>query len=118
MDTTQPLTRPATCRRCAGTGTFQTARGIGPCFRCFGAGQVETDKAALRATQERIDRQRAVAAAARAWVLTLPRRSDAACGLELLQANEPERYLRACESIAAGHPAVEGALAAYWIANR
>jgi len=108
--TTQEHTysKPATCPRCSGKGSGTWRREFGICFRCRGAGIIETDRAVLAGETEFIAQALTLANAARAhsW--------EAATGRALLEKNDPARYRRAVESLAAGRADVLDALAAYF----
>lgn len=110
--TTAQLVRPATCRRCSGTGFVDARPNAGLCYACSGAGEVESDRAAIAARKARAELRRQLGHAA------FEHSVHAHYGLNLLEQNEPERLTRAMASFAAGHPGVLAALEAYARAAR
>ena len=124
--------KAVTCRRCSGTG-FVSSRvaywGVpGTCFKCDGRGEHEGDRATIRAAKERSERRVAAAMILHRGDLGHGDLTGAPCaevkaarefraavvwGFDSLEAREPERFVKAVDSVLAGHPTVFEALAAY-----
>lgn len=98
---------PKQCRRCAGTGTTGHHRDQGRCYGCGGAGQIETDGAALAAKAARDAGRKALGLAA------FNHSAAAHVGLSKLEMDEPERLEKAIKSFQNGDPRVLPALEAY-----
>jgi len=118
--TTTALVKPKTCRRCKGEGIGGWRVQFGICFACEGTGKVEGDPATLAAAKAARELAQAVAVSVAAWTDRNRRgglTSPAVQGLYALDALEPERAAKARLSIHAGHPGVDAALEAYWLAQ-
>lgn len=124
--------KAVTCPRCKGTG-FVSSRvaywGVpGTCFGCDGLGEVEGDRATRAAAKAKEEARKAAGLAVYRddlgyGVLTgAPAaeqrqarefRDAVTTGFHLLEANDPDRFAKAVESVNAGHPRVFVALATY-----
>lgn len=104
------LVAPRKCTRCSGTGfvSAYSYREMGRCFSCDGAGEVESDKAAIAARKARGEARKALGQAA------LEAGHEAHSGLSLLQVNDPARMAKAVDSFAAGREDVVPALVSYY----
>lgn len=128
--------KAVTCPRCKGTGYVSSnvsyAGAPGTCFRCGGLGEIEGDRATVRAAKAahearceagrrlyRDDLGHGVLTGAPAAEVRDARifREAVCFGFNTLEANEPERLAKAVESVLAGHPGVYVALAQYAVAN-
>ena len=98
---------PRKCKRCDGTGSVDARPNGGRCYKCGGAGQVETDKAAIEAKAARDAGRKALGLAA------FNRSSAAHLGVCKLEENEPERLEKAIVAFLAGDARVLPALEAY-----
>lgn len=98
---------PRKCVRCAGTGSTPHARDMGRCFKCDGAGMVESDRATIAAKAAAVAGRKALGAAAFAHS------TEAHWGLCQLEIREPARLVKAVASFAAGDARVLSALETY-----
>lgn len=110
--TAPKFVKPITCRRCAGKG-YVSARVVyagapGGCYSCAGWGEVEGDKATLKAAREAREAQAAFRGAVMNYSI------EALYGLNMLENNEPERAAKALASWQAGHPGLMPALLAHY----
>lgn len=121
---TQPrFVNPVTCPRCKGKGlvditTRRVHAGVPQgCFKCLAMGVIEGDRKTIIAAKHAANVKAAMHRAA--WEILEVRKHEAPYaytvvnGYHALEEREPERFVKAQQSLVAGHPKVIKALYEY-----